>query len=272
VLVDAWLEALGVVLVAALGVYIGRVISNFRKPYWSVGYVLLFILIGIFLLVRFFPKMAFQEPFYWIVNSRSRFVVLSLVATIGLTAPLSRLKYTLEKIAVLFAMTMIVFCFGILPFVVPVFINNDLSNIRTRMDASGICYQTMPYTCGPAAAVTALGRLGISAEEGQIAVLSHSTPVTGTLPGCLSRALNEHYGNLGLKCKYRYFDSIRQLQKAGNVLVIIKDSLLSDHCVAVLSVEGGFVNVADPVYGKVSFRREEFKKIWRFCGIVLDRS
>ena len=269
---DAWHETLGVVLVAALGVYIGRWISNFRKPYWSVGYVLPFILIGILLLVRFFPKIGFQQPFYWIVNGRSRFVILSLVATIGLTAPLSRLKYTFEKIAVFFAMTLIVFCFGVLPFVVPAFINKDLSNIQTRMDASGICYQTTPYTCGPAAAVTALGRLGISAEEGQIAVLSHSTPVTGTLPGCLSRAINEHYGNLGLKCRYRHFDSIRELQEAGNVLVIIKDSLLSDHCVAVLGVEDGFVNVADPVYGKVSFRREEFEKIWRFCGIVLDRS
>ena len=206
------------------------------------------------------------------MNGRIRFVVLSLVATVGLTAPVSRLRYRFERITVLFAMSLIVIWFGILPFLMPAFIREDLSNLETRLDAGGICYQTTAYTCGPAAAVTALGEMGITAEEGELAILSHSTPITGTLPSCLTGAINKRYGNLGLKCRYQYFDSISQLGEYETVLAVVKDSLLTDHCIAVLGLEDGFVKVADPVYGKVSVRREEFKRMWRYSGIIFERS
>jgi predicted double-glycine peptidase len=31
------------------------------------------------------------------------------------------------------------------------------------------------------------------------------------------------------------------------------------------------VTVADPLYGKRTYTAEEFKGLWRFCGIVLKR-
>ena len=168
---------------------------------------------------------------------------------------------------------MIVFTiwFSILPFLAPALLKNYLSNINTRMDLNGICYQSKNYTCGPAAAVTALRRLGLPAEEGEIAILSHTSPVTGTLPWCLYKALQDRYGADGLKCQYRRFDSASQLRNAGVILAVVKDAFLRDHCVAIIEISDHTVTIADPVSGKQSMSYGEFEKIWRFSGITLER-
>jgi len=119
--------------------------------------------------------------------------------------------------------------------------------------------------------VTALGRLGLSADEGEIAVLSYSSPVVGTLPACLTSALQKRYGAEGLKCSYRRFDSIEELRKAGITLVVVKDAFLLDHCIAVLDVSDDAVTVADPVTGGRIVSYRQFEKMWRFAGIVLQR-
>jgi hypothetical protein len=45
--INPWFEITGVVLVALLGVFLGRVFSGFRKPYWLLGHFLGFVLIVI---------------------------------------------------------------------------------------------------------------------------------------------------------------------------------------------------------------------------------
>ena len=113
--------------------------------------------------------------------------------------------------------------------------------------------------------------MGLPAQEGEIAVLSRTSPIAGTLPACLQTALKNRYGADGLKCQYRTFDSIRQLKNAGVTLAVVRDVFLSDHCVAVLEVSDQMVTVGDPVLGKKSLSHEQFEKIWRFSGIVLNR-
>ena len=168
-------------------------------------------------------------------------------------------------------MAIVVVWFSVMPFLVPALIKEDLSNLKTTVNSSGICYQSTNYTCGPAAAVTALQRLGLSANEGEIAVLSYSSPVAGTLPTCLSSALQQRYGTEGLKCKYRYFDSINQLRNAGITLAVVKDGFINSHCVTVIGVTDYIVTLADPVWGRMLMSHEDFKKVWRFSGIVLKR-
>jgi len=205
------------------------------------------------------------------VASRLRFVVLSLAVSMGLTVPLSRLPYKFEKLIVCILMAGFVIWFSVLPFLVPALIEDGLSNLDTRFDPDGICRQSTTYTCGPAAAVTALKRLGLSGSEGQIALLAHSSPVTGTLPACLCTALRDRYAAEGLRCRYRHFDSIGQLKDAGITLVIIRDAFLLDHCVAVLEVSDHAVTVGDPMAGVRSIPRGQFEKIWRFSGVALHR-
>jgi len=268
---NPWLETVGVILVASLGVVLGRVFSRFRKLYWTSGYFLPFLLIVMLLLVRFNNGLGFVASFSWMVAGRMRFIILALVVTMGLTTPLSRLPNKFEKMAICILMVVVVVWFSVLPFFVPALIKNHLSSIETRLDSSGICLQTTSYTCGPAAAVTALGKLGLPASEGEIAVLSYSSPVAGTLPSCLCAALEDRYAADGLECQYLRFDSVSQLRDKGVTLAVVRDGFLSSHCVTVLEVSDDMITVADPVVGRRSMLHKQFEKKWRFAGIVLKR-
>ena len=268
---NPWLEIIGVVIIALLGVVLGRMFSRLKGPYWIVGYFLSILLIAMLVIVRRIDALAFAPPFIWIAAGRVKFVILSLAIAMGLTTPRSRLPYKREKLMVCILIVVFVACFSVLPFLVPALIKGRLSNLVTKVDPDGICYQTRDYTCGPAAAVTALRKLGLPAQEGEIAVLSHTSPIIGTLPWCLYTALQNRYGADGLKCQYRRFDSIAQLRNAGLTLAVVKDAFLLDHCVAVLEVSDRMVTIADPVLGRILMSHKQFEKIWRFSGIVLKR-
>ena len=188
-----------------------------------------------------------------------------------LTAPLSRLPRRCERVLLCILMIVVVTRFCVLPFLVPALIRERLSNLETRFDPDGICLQTTEFTCAPAAAVTALRRLGLPAEEGRIAALSYSSPVSGTIPTFLCSALRNLYGSAGLKCEYRRFDSVDQLSDAPITLAVVKNAFLRDHCMAILDISADTVTAADPVMGIKSIRRDQFEKIWRFSGIVLER-
>jgi predicted double-glycine peptidase len=168
-------------------------------------------------------------------------------------------------------MAVVVAWFSVLPFLVPALIRDNLLSLKTRIDSNGVCFQSTDFTCAPAAAVTALTKLGLPAHEGEIAVLSHTSPVAGTLPGCLKTALTNRYGDYGLRCQYRSFESLNQLKDAGITLAVVRDAFLSDHCVAVLEVLDRMVVIADPVTGRQLMSHEQFEQIWRHIGIVLKR-
>jgi len=269
--VNPWLETIGVVLVALSGVFLGRVFSRFRKAYWMAGYFAALLLIAIMIVTRFSDSLAFVPPLLWITAGRVKFVILSLAVTMGLITPLSRLPRKCEKFIICILMVVVVVWFSVLPFLAPALVKGHLANLKTMVDSNGICFQTTDYTCGPAAAVTALGKLGLAAEEGEIAVLSRTSPVAGTFPWCLYKALQSRYGDEGLKCRYRHFDSIVQLKDADVTLAVVRDGFLRDHCVAVLEISEQMVTVADPVSGAKSMSYEQFEKMWRFSGIVLER-
>jgi len=268
---NPWLETLGVILICLSGIFLGRLFSNSQKPYWSLGYILSSVLIAVLLAGRHNSPLHSLPPLAWIVASRTRFIILALAVTMGLTTPLSRLPRRSEKLLVCIVMAVVVGWFSVLPFLSTALIKSRLENLATRFDSDGVCRQATSYTCGPAATVTALKKLGLSANEGEIALLAHCSPITGTLPACLCAALRDRYGGQGLKCRYSYFDSVSQLKKAGVTLAVVKDAFLLDHCVAVLEVSDHTVTIADPMAGLRSMPPKQFEKIWRFSGVVLNR-
>jgi predicted double-glycine peptidase len=268
---NPWLETIGIILVALLGVFLGKLFSRPSKTYWIVGYLLSFFLILFLLATRYSNSLAFAPMLVGITAGRAKFVLFSLAVTMGLTTPLSRLPYKFEKAAIYLIMVVVVVWFAVLPFLVPALIKDYLANLKTMFDSNGICFQTTDYTCAPAAAVTALGKLGLPAQEGELAILAHTSPVAGTLPGCLQTALQKRYGDKGLKSQYRRFDSIAQLKDAGLTLAVVKSAFLTDHCVAVIEVSDKMVTIADPAGGKKSLSYKQFEEIWRFSGIVLKR-
>jgi hypothetical protein len=268
---NPWLETIAVTLLALFGIILGKTFSGLRKSYWVVGYFIPLGLITVLVIARIDNTLLFTSPFSLIAASRLKFAVLSFAVMMGLTALFSRLPRKSEKLVICVFMIVFAIWFSILPFLTPALLKNHLSNISTRIDLNGICYQSKNYTCGPAAAVTALRRLGLPAEEGEIAILSHTNPVTGTLPWCLYKALQNRYGTDGLRCQYRHFDSASQLRNTGIILAVVKDAFLRDHCVAILGISDNTVTIADPISGKQSMSYKEFEKIWRFSGIILER-
>ena len=266
-----WVETAGVILMAVSSVFLGRCLSRSKKSYWILGYLFSCALLLLLIIARLNNALCFIYPFNWFVAGRARFVLLCLAVSMGLTVPLSRLPHRFEKILVCITMFVVVTWFSVMPFLMPALIKGHLLNMKTRFDSKGICRQSTDYTCGPAAAVTALGKLGLPAKEGEIAVLSQSSPVVGTLPTLLCSALEKRYGDNGLKCEYRRFNSVDQLKKAGITLVVIKDAFLIDHCIVVFEVRDDAVAIADPITGAELIPLERFEKIWRYSGIVLER-
>jgi len=162
--------------------------------------------------------------------------------------------------------------FCLAPCIAAVWTRHTLESLPSRFDDQGICRQTRPYTCGPAAAVTALRTLGLPADEGTLAGLAGTTPLSGTLPQTLARVLQNHYAPAGLECRYEPVASADQLRHDDAVLVILREGFLADHCVAVLDVTDQSVVIADPADGKRILPRPQFERLWRHWAIRLRRS
>jgi predicted double-glycine peptidase len=264
-----WFETAGVILAVIAGVAGGRAFSRLKNPHWVYGYLLSLALIGLLLFSAHVNTRTFAPVFAWVSGGRVRFILIGLAATMGSMTLLGRLKRPFEK-AVVFAMMIGVVIWGsVLPFFMPVLLRENLASLQTKMDADNVCVQSTNYTCGPAAAVTALRRLGLTAQEGEIAILSHSSPIAGTLPWCLYKAIQNRYASEGLDCQFRRFDSVSQLREADVTLVVVKDAFLLDHCVAVIEVGDETVTIADPVRGQTKMSYKDFEDVWRFYGIAL---
>ncbi len=270
---DLLLETTSVLLVAILGVTLGIIFARLKKPYWLFGYFLPLSLITTLVIIRYINIniLDLLPISFWMVTGELRLATLAFAITMGLTTSLLHLPRKSEKVIACILMVVLVARFSVSPFIAPDLLKNDLSNLKTTIDPNGICYQSRNYTCGPAAAVTALNKLGFDAEEGEIAILARSSPTTGTLPEHLYATLQNLYGYKGLRCQYRHFDSIAQLKGKGITLAVIKDTFLTNHCVVVMEVSDQTVVIADPVFGKLNMSHEQFEKIWRFSGIVLKR-
>lgn len=264
-----WFETAAVVLIAASGIFAGRAISRLRYPLWIWGFIVPFVFIVILATIRLNHSLIFMPPFAWIMAGRLRFVVMALAVTISLSILGLRFSQKTARFATFIIMIAVVGWCSVLPFLAPVLMKGQLLELPTIIDSDGICMQTTDFTCAPAAAVTALAKFGLQADEGQLAVLSHTNPMAGTLPVCLSDAIKGLYGQKGLDCQYRRFDSIEQLKGAPVTLAVVKSSLFGDHCITILEVHDHQVSFADPALGKVSMSYEDFEKIWRFAGIVL---
>jgi predicted double-glycine peptidase len=269
---NLWLAALGALLCALAGVGLGWACSRLRSPWWTIGYFIPLALVFAFALAYHFPAVMFLPPFSWMMIGLKKFAVFGFIATLVLTTPLSRLPQKRNRIVVGVLMVLMVFAMSIWPFVAPMVDRGQLSQLTTRMDRNGVCLQTTEYTCGPASAVTALRKLGLPAEEGQLAIQSCTSEQEGTPIDMLEDALNRQYAAEGLSAQGRVFKSIDDLRSAGLTLAVVKYGFLVDHWVTVLEVTDTEVVIADPLAGLDRQSYEEFAKRWRYEGIVLHRT
>jgi predicted double-glycine peptidase len=235
------------------------------------GYFLPLILVLLYGLAMRIPSLALSRPLSWMMMGRHKFAVIGFIATLVLTTPLSRLPQRRSRVAVVVLMVVVVCLMSVWPFLAPAFNRRHLASLQTRLDADGICLQSNDYNCGPAAAVTALRNLGLPAEEGEIAILAHTSSATGTPPDVLAQALQSRYEKDGLTSQYRVFRNVAELKHGGLTLAVIKYRFWVDHYVTVLEVTDDQIVVGDPARGRCVFTPQEFRDKWRFEGVVLRR-
>ena len=264
-----WQELIVLLSFTFAGIYAGMLISHLKGRLWLLGSFFSVSILALLAADRFFHFLPFAKPLIILLAGRSRFVVVAFTVTMGLTPLLPRTNIFYQKVFLTIVIITSLIWFSILPFVMPVLMKNRLLSLPTIINSDGVCFQSTDYTCAPAAAVTALGKLGLDAHEGEIAYLSYTNPITGTFPLCLENAIQSRYADRGLDCHYRRFDSIDDLKDAGLTIVVIKSTFLWDHCIVVLEVDDRYVYLADPVIGKVRIIRWQFERMWRFSGITL---
>jgi predicted double-glycine peptidase len=265
------LETLGVVLTALAGLFIGRWASKRSSAARIVAMLVAFAVIGLILLARQ-GQLWSTFPMLCVVSaSRIRFVLLAFAVTLGLTTPLSQLHSNISRFVTCLIMTAFIGVLISLPFIGPMVISRQLASTPNRIDVDGVCIQSRPFTCGPAAAVTALNHFGFEAAEGQLASDARTAPLIGTSPWNLYRALKSNYAGQGLDCSLEYFDSLDQMPAGAVMLAVVRDTAATDHCVAVMSMDAQTVSIADPMEGLVSMPRWRFIQQWRNCGIIMQR-
>lgn len=270
---NLWREILFAILSGSAGFWLGRLFSWLPKGWWLLGYFIPLALILLYGVGIHFPALlSSTSAVSWLLVGRKKFLILGFVAAMVLATPLSRLPQRRDRIVIVLLIVAAVFGSSIWPFLAPMFNRSQLAHLHTHMDTDGICLQNTAYTCGPAAAVTVLRKLGLPAEEGELAMLSQTSSATGTPPDLLAEALRQRYGKDGLTVDYRFFKNFEELQQAGLTLAVVKYSFMVDHYVAVLKVNDIAITVGDPLNGIQIISREDFLKQWRFCGIVLKRN
>jgi predicted double-glycine peptidase len=267
-----WLETIGVLILSLSALALGLLFGKIKKRFWLLGYAIPFVLIVMVALVRNTNQLQFYQPFSFMSAGRREFVIFSFAIPMLFGTLIPRLKRKLDKILVGILVVIASIMFFVYPFMTPALVRGKLENLKTTFSDEGFCLQTTKYTCGPASAVNALAQFGIKAQEGELAILSHSSPQMGTPEDLLARAIEKRYGSEGIRCSYRYFKSIEQLKQNCPTIAVIKYSFFEDHYVTVLKVTDDKVVIADPIIGGLEYTYEEFKKQWRFVGIVLAKN
>ena len=263
-----WIETLGVVALVGLTYLIGRRLSRLKKPYWAVGYVIPLLVIVVLGAVRWLPAMEFIPPFAWLMLGRTEFAASAAACALFLAVLPSRLPRKTQRVMVSALFIIVIVRYAVLPFLLPAVLHGRLSRLESEFFDDGSCRQTTRYTCGPAATVTALKALGLEVQEGEVAILARTNPISGTQPDMLSAAIRAGYG---VSCEYRYFGSLDELREAGLTVALVRHSLLTDHYVVVSHMGDGQVTIADPLIGIRTLSEDEFRRLWRRCGIVLAR-
>ena len=262
-----WSEVVGVIALACVGAVGGHFVSRLRRPYWLLGMIVpLLMLIGMTV-----HGLESTPPFSWLVPCRRENAAAAVLVTMVFFTTLKHLPSRRRAVLVVALAVAAEIHFALMPFLLPALAQPYFRSLRTVVDGNGVCMQNTYYTCGPAAAVTALKRLGIEAEEGEIAILARMRPGAGVHFDMLAQGLERHYKAQGLRCAEKRCETVEDLQRDGICLVSTRLMFRIRHCVAVLEVTDAEVVVGDPLVGLRRLTRAQFRRAWSGDCLVLSR-
>ncbi len=263
-------DLVGILLVLSAGLIVGHRSSRSRR-WWTVGYAVPVVLLFLIGLLRHTPRLSTFPVFRWILSGRNEFFLLAVIVSVLFGNLIPRIPKLRLKILVAIFMSIAGIYYCVSPFALPIVLYRSHQRLQTVVDPAGVCIQQTPYTCGPAAAVTALRRLGIEAQEGLLAIRAYSSPVSGTPEDWLCRAIESLYGQRGVRCQTQTFDSIDSLRDLCPVIAVVEFAPLVDHYITLLEFREDVVVAGDPAVGLQYLTYKDFKKRWRKIGIVVKR-
>jgi predicted double-glycine peptidase len=252
-------------LLAFGGWFAGRRLALHRR--WWVLVVAGFALFAVVIAGHRVPRLSVIPPMSWTISpAMNPFLMTAAIALVfGILLPkLAPGRARPAARIVLVAMTIY---YGLLPPALVLASRLYLERIPTRFDLNRVCRQSTSYTCGPAAAVTCLMKIGIDARESDLAVRAQSTPSFGTDAPRLAAAVNDRFPEI--RCVYGYFDSLDAIP-----LPAVADCMLpriGGHYVALLEVNGEYVVVGDPLSGRQKLSRGQFMQEWKGTAIAFER-
>jgi len=224
------------------------------------------VLVGLVILGHRSTRLAFWPPVMWATGANWNPLLMTAAIAVMFAALVVRLPAKRSRPATVLAMGAMLLHYGLMPAALPLMVRPALAAAATRLDSHEICLQAHAYSCGPAAAVTCLRRVGLQGDEGALAIDARCSPAFGTDGHVLAYALTERYGARGLTCAFQYFDSLDQLPTPAVADTVMP--LIGGHYVAVLEVTVDHVVVGDPMSGLRRMPREEFLAVWKRAAIV----
>ncbi len=258
-------------VLALMATATGMAVGWKAERVWCLVYALSLGVILMFGLVTRWPQTSEWGWLGWTGDPRWRGCLAALVVPAILLAPTARLA-PLSRLRLLAAACLLSLATGVWPLASAAIVSGRLRAMPTRFGPDRVCRQQTDYTCGPAAAVTGLRRLGLMADEGQLAIAAGTTPYTGTTPEALARVLRTRFGDRGLVARVERHVRAADLENAGVALVVVKYGFMLDHWICVFGVSGNGVEVGDPGAGREVWTQAEFDQKTRGVAVILTRS
>ena len=265
-----YLQMVRLVLLSGVGIGLGVWLSR-QKRTWVWGYILPVSLSLVFAACCWFPMLGFYPPFSLLLAWPRRIVIMIFGVSVLFSTLIPKLPNKASRKYIAFFAGICIFYFST-AFLLPTLLHDRHMGMHNTADRSGVCRQSTPYTCGPASTVSALAHYGIHAEEGELAIRTHCTPLFGTQAEDIVRAVNRYHGDQGIVAHRRNFESPTGLPKDIPVVIAIEFSFMIDHFVVVRHVGDGTFEILDPIAGKSIKTEEQLRSVWRRYGVVISKS
>ncbi len=263
-----WIENILVIGIAFVGLLTGAGISRLGKNAGLAACAASILFILFLAAARLYPEQLPNSIFWAFVSSRIKFVLLSWFVPVGLAAAMPYLPRKSERWLTTVLIALFIYSFSVFPFLGAAVAAEELKYNLPRFDRNGVCCQSMPFTCGPAAAATALHHFGVDIGEGQLTQLSRCGMMLGTGEWELFNAVRTA-ANGRLECEFVRCEDLPTLAVNQVLLVTLRQGVLYNHCAAILETDGQTVLLADPAEGLFRIPLYHVRQCWTKTGILL---
>jgi hypothetical protein len=270
-LLNPWIETILVIAFAFVGLLIGAGLSGLGRRAGLTTCLLALLAVLALAAMRLIPAEMNHSILLALAAGRVKFALLSFLVPLAFAAVMPYLAYKIERWGAVVLISLSIYAFAVFPFLGSAMAGNVFANLPEYMDSDGVCRQSTSFTCGPAAAATALHQLGLTVSEGQIAVLSRSCPYIGTSDYDLIQAIRQAVSDRPVDCVYGRWNTLPTLTEHQVLLAMLRQGPWTNHCVAVVKATDNAVVFADPAEGLITLSQSYFLNLWTGRGILLQR-